>query len=70
MASKEHAIEYAQIKNQERWESFDAATKAALAIAEDCNDRRGLHIDSIDEDLQAEIVGTWAEIIRQTLAGD
>ena len=66
MASIHLCIELAS-RREEHWEQFDDATKAALAILQDCKDRRGLsgQIDGIDDDILAEIVDSWAEIIRE-----
>jgi len=42
------------------------AKLAAMAIAEDISDRRGIKHEwnSIDEETQLEIFDTWAEIIK------
>lgn len=43
----------------------DWADIAVNAIIDDLNDRSGLGIDSLEEDIQEEIKQTWAGIIRE-----
>ena len=68
MSEAKSSIKRAARLHNDRWNSFDAATQAALAIGECCNDRRGLHIDGLDDDIRDQLIDTWAEIIRQVLA--
>ncbi len=65
MASVELCIELAS--RGSLWDQYDDATKAASAILQDCLDRRGIKHEfrRTDEDVLNEIVGRWAEIIRQ-----
>jgi len=43
------------------------AQRIAMAIEEDLNDRRGLHISSLDEEVQVKILDTWVKIIEELL---
>lgn len=67
MASVALSMKHAAEKWAANWDLFDVATKAACAIAEDCNDRRGLHVDACDDEVQAIIIDSWAQIIRATI---
>jgi len=65
MASTELCIELASRGNK-KWDQYDDATQAAEAILQDCMDRRGIkgQFNACDEEILAEIVDSWAEIIR------
>lgn len=39
--------------------------KIVLLIREDLNDRRGLHLSSVDRETQVEILKAWSSIIRE-----
>jgi hypothetical protein len=67
MASIELCVELAS--QDQRWDQYDDATRAALVIIQDCLDRRGIKHEfrNIDEDVLDEIADTWAEIIRSVL---
>lgn len=43
------------------------AQRIALAIESDLNDRRGLHINSLDDDIQRDILDRWEELITKEL---
>ena len=66
MVSKEMAIEFAEAK-EPNWDQLDASTKAALAIMEDLNDRRGFTTDNLDDETRCEMVDSIADIIRAML---
>ena len=38
--------------------------RIVLKIREDLNDRRGLHLDSVDRETQVEILKAWSAIVR------
>lgn len=44
----------------------DWADITVNSIIDDLNDRSGLGIDSLEEDIQEEIKQTWAGIIRES----
>lgn len=67
MASKELCIQFASTgTNRRRWKSADKAKKAAMAILQDCLDRRGIkhEFGNCDPDVVRDILESWAEIIR------
>ena len=41
--------------------------RIALAIERDLNDRRGLHISSLDEQVQIQILDTWKRLVEVEL---
>jgi len=43
------------------------AQRIALAIGLDLYDRRGLHISSLDDDTQRDILDRWEELITKEL---
>lgn len=43
------------------------AQRIALAIERDLNDRRGLHISSLDEEIQITILDKWQRLIEAEL---
>ena len=67
MTSTELCIELAS--KDDKWDQYDDATKAALAILQDCKDRRGIkgQFNACHEDVLSDIVDSWAEIIRFAL---
>ncbi len=62
-------FELAEMNNKRWWKSYDAATKASLAILADCQDRSGVRqaMDEIDKSTLNEMTDKWAELIREAM---
>ena len=45
----------------------DLAQRIVAVIERDLNDRRGLHIDSLSDELQDEIRDHWTELVRAVI---
>ena len=42
----------------------DRATRAAEALLRDLDDRRGFHIECVDDDVRKQWKANWADILR------
>ena len=66
MASTQTCIELA--RGCKGWRTSDKDRRAAMAILEDCCDRRGIKSEfrQCDDDVIDDIIDSWAAIIRET----